>query len=85
MNKPNLTTRQLESMALIVDGADVYSYSLAVDLRLAQHTHPELITITKPQDYEGDGTDQMPYFVAILTELGRQCVSTFLGDKEQTA
>jgi len=85
MSKPNLSTRQLESMALVVDGADVYSYSLAVDLRLVQHTHPELITITQPQAYKGDGTDQVPYFGVILTDLGRHFVATAIGDKEQSA
>jgi len=84
VSKPNLSTRQLESMALVTNGADVYNYALAIDLRLVQHTHPELITITQPQAYEGDGTDEVPYFGVILTDLGRQCVSTFLGDKEQT-
>ena len=85
MSKPNLSTRQLESMALIVDGADIYNFALAVDLRLVQHTHPELITITQPQAYEGDGTDQVPYFGVILTDLGRQCVATTFGKKEQSA
>jgi hypothetical protein len=85
MNKPNLSTRQLESMALVVDGADVHNYGIAVDLRGVEQSHPELITITQPQAYEGDGMDQVPYLGVILTDLGRQCVSTFLGNKEQTA
>jgi hypothetical protein len=63
-------------MALVTEGADVYDYALALNLRQVQRLHPDLITITQPQAYEGDGTDQMPYFGAILTDLGRQCVET---------
>jgi len=74
MSKSNLTTRQIESMAAVTDGADVYNYGIAVDLRQVQQSHPELITIAQPQAYKGDGTDQVPYFGAILTYLGRQVV-----------
>ena len=85
MSKSNLTTQQIESLTAVANGADVYNYGIAIDLRQVQQSHPELITITKPQAYEGDGTDQMPYFGAILTELGRQCVATAFGEKGQTA
>lgn len=65
-----LTEQHLEAMAVVKNGADVYDYGLAVDLREVQRHDPGLIEITRPKMYTGDGTDHMPYFGAILTERG---------------
>jgi len=74
MSIEKLTPAQVEAMAGAANGADIYSPRLAADLRKAQSACPDLIAITNPQAYEGDGTDRMPYFGAILTDLGRQFI-----------
>ena len=57
-------------MAGIVCGADVWGYEDARLLRELQQDHPEMIRIGEPRMYDGGGTDQMPYFGAILTDTG---------------
>ena len=54
----------------IVNGADMYSYQKARLLREIEEFHPEYIEICEPQKYNGDGTDQMPYFGTICTSEG---------------
>lgn len=75
MSIEKLTESQIKTMAAVSEGADVYGYGSATDLRAVQRECPDLITITKPQAYEGDGTDRMPYFGAILTDLGRNFIN----------
>jgi hypothetical protein len=75
MSNLNISSQQIKSMAAVANGADVYNYGIALDLREVKSARPELIKITKPQAYSGDGTDEMPYFGAILTDLGRDFVA----------
>lgn len=75
MPRRHLTGEELAAMALIKGGADVYSYTLAKTLRGVEQRHPDLIDIGKPMQYQGDGTDQVPYFGAILTAAGRDALA----------
>lgn len=68
-NMPGLTPSQIESMRAVVDGADVLSYGIAMDLRAVEKAHPEFIRIGKRQG-RYKATQQLPYFGAILTEAG---------------
>lgn len=65
------------SMQAVEEGADIYSYAIAHDLREVQRERPEWIEITKPMMYDGDGTDKMPYFGAILTPAGLDAMDNF--------
>lgn len=65
-----LTKLEKEALHRIRDGADVYSYALAKVLRGIERKMPSLLEIGKPEMYTGDGTDQVPYFGAILTKAG---------------
>lgn len=71
MSEAKYTRKVISALDAVKDGADVYSYSLAKTLRGIERKHPELIDITKPMMYRGDGTDQVPYFGAICTKVGK--------------
>lgn len=60
----------IKSLISVKNGADIYSRLLAGQLREIEKQHPEYIDICKPQDYTGDGADQVPYFGAIATKAG---------------
>lgn len=66
-----LTSMHFSCMAQVRNGADVYSFAIAGALREVQRRWPNWIQIGKAQMYDGDGTDQMPYFGAILTDAGK--------------
>lgn len=69
-----LTAEQAQAIIDIKGGADVYGYFLAKTLREMQSEYPrahkKYFQITEPQQYKGDGTDQVPYFGAIATVFG---------------
>ena len=69
-----LTNEQIEILRKIKSGADIYDYMTAKILRTIEKNFPSLICITKPMMYQGDGTDQMPYFGAILTKDGKKAI-----------
>ena len=69
-----ITPVHIEAMKAVSEGADVYAYGLAHRLREVQRYDSSLIDIGKARAYDGDGTDQMPYFGAILTAKGRAFV-----------
>ena len=69
------TADEIAAMALVKDGADVYNYDIANTLRNIERTHPDLIDITHPMMYTGDGADVVPYFGAILTAAGRDALA----------
>jgi hypothetical protein len=66
-----LTVEHFRAMREVRNGADVYNYGIAGRLREVQRRWPHWISIGKAQMYAGDGTDQMPYFGAILTDAGK--------------
>lgn len=72
-----LTAEHYIAMQAAEDGADIYSYAIASRLRDVQREKPKYIEITKPMMYDGDGTDQMPYFGAILTPAGLEAMDKF--------
>lgn len=79
MPRQHLTGDELSAMALVKGGADVYSRRLAMTLREVEKRHPDLIDICKPMQYQGDGTDQVPFFGAILTAAGRDALAKAKG------
>lgn len=66
--------RLLKALALVRDGADVHSYSLAKDLRELQRRFPTTIDIGRLEMYRGDGTGIVPYFGAIATAEGKKAL-----------
>ena len=71
-----LTKREQASMRQVKNGADVWDYGIASDLRAVQRKAPSLISIGKPMMYRGTGVDRMPYFGAILTPAGRRALKS---------
>lgn len=65
-----ITLMEAYDILSVKSGADVYNYLIAGNLRSVQKKQPDLIQIGKAMAYEGDGTDQMPYFGAIATKKG---------------
>jgi hypothetical protein len=61
-------------IASVKDGADVYDRGLAAELRDVERRFPNLIKITEPMMYKGDGTDRVPYFGAIATPAGKRAI-----------
>lgn len=70
-----LTEDEKAALRAVEDGADVYSYALARTLRIIDQRRPGLVDICDPQAYHGDGTDQVPYFGAILTDAGKAALN----------
>jgi hypothetical protein len=68
--------RLIEALDGIRDGADIYARHIAMQLREIQKLHPEYIDICKPMAYEGDGSDQVPFFGAIATPAGIEFLNT---------
>ena len=62
--------RLIDALDSIRGGADIYARHIAMQLREIQKLHPEYINICKPMAYEGDGSDQVPFFGAIATPAG---------------
>lgn len=65
-----VTVAEWHALGSVRQGADVYSYVLAGLLRSLQSKAPQLVDIGSAQAYQGDGTDQTPYFGAIATGAG---------------
>jgi hypothetical protein len=83
MEMPALTEQHYIAMQAAEGGADIYSRPIAELLREVEKHNPDWIMITKPMAYDGDGTDQMPYFGAILTEDGVKAMEDELDRHEQ--
>ena len=66
--------RLLKALVLVKDGADVYSYALAKELRELQQRFPTFIDIGELEMYQGDGTGVVPYFGAIATAAGKRAL-----------
>jgi len=64
-----------ELMAAVASGADIYNYGDAKILRQLEKENPEMVDIVEARMYTGDGTDQVPYFGAILTDEGRAAIA----------
>lgn len=79
----SITEQHFIAMQGAEDGADIYSMPLASLLREVKNERPEWIEITKPMMYDGDGTDQVPYFGAILTPDGLNAMDEFFDGKAQ--
>lgn len=62
-------------MALIRDGADVFSPDIARQIRDLQQRRPKLLEITEPMGVYGP-RDVHPYLGAILTAAGRKVLDT---------
>lgn len=70
LNKPQLTEPEAKILFELKGGADIYSRADATLLRSIEKKCKDWIHIGKPQMYEGDGTDRVPYFGAIATATG---------------
>ncbi|HBE9082707.1 hypothetical protein [Serratia fonticola] len=80
-----LSELQLNTLASVVNGADIYSRNLAGIYREIEKIAPVLIDICEPQAYQGDGTDQVPFFGVIATPEGVDYLAAFgIDSKEQT-
>ena len=66
--------RLLRSLRAVKDGADVYSLTVAKELREIEARFPSLVWIGEPMMYQGDGTDVVPYFGAIATSAGKRAL-----------
>lgn len=66
-----MTQEQIDALKIIVNGADIQSYSLARVLRSIEKSNPTYITICKNQGTYGP-RDRHPYFGAIITKAGQQ-------------
>ncbi len=73
MTTTNLTEDELEVLAGVKDGADVWGYRDARLLRSVQAKRPELIEIV-PAMERPPGHMRQPYFGCIATEAGRQAL-----------
>lgn len=60
-----------EAFESISGGADIYSRVEAGLLRDLEDEYPGMIDIGEARAYTGDGTDQKPFFGAVLTDKGR--------------
>lgn len=70
--KYELTPEELAAIESVRDGADVFGYSLAVDLRAIDNRYPgKLVQIVEAQG-EYDAVGRLPYFGAIATDAGRR-------------
>lgn len=69
-DKVALDERVARSMYAVRNGADVYDYQLATDLRFVERIHPQWINIGRPEMAPADGAKRQPYFGAILTRSG---------------
>lgn len=79
---PALSLTERLALFSIADGADIYDRALAGVLRDIERKYPRLIHIGRPQMYQVDGTDQMPYFGAIATAAGRAACKLVEDDVE---
>ncbi|WP_261122558.1 hypothetical protein [Serratia quinivorans] len=68
--------RLIDALDSVRGGADIYARHIAMQLREIQKLHPEYINICKPMAYEGDGSDQVPFFGAIATPAGIEFLNT---------
>lgn len=69
-----LTGEQVVAMTAVKDGADVYSYTTALRLREVERLHPEFIDIGRAMNAPKNGSEQQPYFGAILTAAGKAAI-----------
>lgn len=76
-----LTDQECNALRAAVGGVDVYSYTLAKELRRIKKEHPGYLDICKPMN-KGSGTTRPPYFGCILTVEGFKAVSGIKEDKD---
>lgn len=70
---------ELDALAEIRNGGDVFSPALARTLRDVQRRHPDWLTIRPAPDVAGG---QKPFFGAMLTGTGREVVEFVKGGAE---
>lgn len=73
--KLKLTARELVAMMAVEDGADVFDWGIATDLRAVQKKAPHMLLIGKAQG-RYKPTSQLPYFGCILTPAGIDALPT---------
>ena len=69
-----VTVRQ--ALEAVEEGADIYSYLLALKLREIERDRPGFVKIGKPMCAPVDGARTQPYFGCILTDGGREHLRT---------
>lgn len=74
--------RELEVLQAVAEGADVYAYELAVDLREIERESPGLIFICEPKDAPQGGTERQPYFGCIATDAGRARIRALIDGRD---
>ncbi|CUJ53169.1 Uncharacterised protein [Achromobacter xylosoxidans] len=84
MTKNDLQAKHIEAMRAVANGADVWAYGTAVDLREVQRAAPELITIGRAMMAPDDGAKKQPYFGAVLTDAGREFVGLATRNQEES-
>ncbi len=63
--------RELKALQAVAEGADVYAYGLAADLREIERESPGLIVICEPKAAPHGGTERQPYFGCTVTDAGK--------------
>ena len=74
-----LTAEQREAMRAVWNGADVYSYAVALRLREVQRLFPGFVDIGRAMCAPVNGAEQQPYFGAILTAAGKSAIASTEG------
>jgi hypothetical protein len=74
MNDYKFSADELESMRLVMDGADVMGYWVKDALKAIERKYPGLVTICEPMDQHSGA-----YCGAILTGAGREALAAAQG------
>lgn len=82
-----LNKDHIEALELIEGGADIYDLYLARTLREVQKINPELLNILSLKELEEihqkkyHGSEQLPYFGAILSGKGKEFLNSLKAEK----
>lgn len=69
-NTTELTSAEYLALRAVANGADVWSYDIAMALRGVQKKAPKLVSIVKAKE-RPPGHMPQPYFGAVATDAGR--------------
>lgn len=65
-----MTTTQAMDLLKVKNGADIYDYGIALNLRAIEKERPQWINIGPAESAPADGAKRQPYFGAIATAAG---------------
>lgn len=72
-----LLEREKKALEAVADGADVYDYGIAWDLRQIEQKMPELLVIGMAKKAPRNGAHRQPYFGVQATEEGIKFLTKF--------